>query len=40
VLGAYERGVRAVHDRNPDCQMPGLPYLDGLSIDIMILSAA
>ena len=35
VLRTYERGVRAIYDRNPDYQMPGLPYLDGLSLDVV-----
>jgi len=40
VLRTYERGVRAVYERNPDYHMPGLPYLDGLSIDIVPDQAA
>jgi len=28
VLRSYERGVRAVYERNPTFHMPGLPYLD------------
>ena len=35
VLRSYERGVRAVFERNPDYLMPGLPYLDGVSIEIV-----
>ncbi len=34
VLKSYERGVRLVFERNPDYFMKGLPYLDGVVIEI------
>ena len=35
VLKSYERGVRAVYERNPTFHLPGLPYLDGVSIEVV-----
>ena len=40
ILRSYERGVRAVFERNPSYHMPGLPYLDGVSLDIVPDAAA
>jgi peptide/nickel transport system substrate-binding protein len=40
VLRSYQRGVRAVYERNHDYQMPGLPYLDGLVIEVVPDAAA
>jgi peptide/nickel transport system substrate-binding protein len=34
VLRSYTRGVRAVYERNPAFYMPGLPYLDGVTIEV------
>jgi len=39
-LKSYERGVRLVFERNPDYFMKGLPYLDGVVIEITPDSAA
>src|SRR6185503_17372687 len=33
VLKSYQRGVRAVYERNPDYQMAGLPYLDTVHLE-------
>jgi len=40
VLKSYERGVRIVFERNPDYYMPGLPYLDGVTFEIVPDQAA
>jgi peptide/nickel transport system substrate-binding protein len=40
VLRSYERGVRAVFERNPDYYLPGLPYLDAVSVEIVPDAAA
>jgi peptide/nickel transport system substrate-binding protein len=40
VLKSYERGVRAVFERNPDYHLPGLPYLDGVSVEVAPDAAA
>ena len=40
VLKSYEKGVRVVFERNPTYFMKGLPYLDGVSIDITPDAAA
>jgi peptide/nickel transport system substrate-binding protein len=40
VLKSYQKGVRAVFERNPDYYMPGLPYLDGVNIEIVPDAAA
>jgi len=34
VLKSYEKGVRLVFERNPDYHVKGLPYLDGVVIEI------
>jgi peptide/nickel transport system substrate-binding protein len=34
VLKSYQKGVKAVFERNPDYFMKGLPYLDGVIIEI------
>ena len=34
VLRSYDRGVRAVFERNPDFHLPGLPYLDGVTLEV------
>ncbi|MGH7319672.1 MAG: ABC transporter substrate-binding protein [Candidatus Rokuibacteriota bacterium] len=34
VLKSYEKGVRAVFERNPDYFVKGLPYLDGVVLEI------
>ncbi len=34
VLKSYERGVRVVFERHPDYFMKGLPYLDGVVLEI------
>ncbi|HUO64416.1 MAG TPA: ABC transporter substrate-binding protein, partial [Terriglobales bacterium] len=34
VLKSYDKGVRAVFERNPNYYMKGLPYLDGVTIEI------
>ncbi len=34
VLKSYEKGVRAVFERNPSYFMKGLPYLDGATVEI------
>ena len=34
VLKAYEKGVRMVFERNPDYYMKGMPYVDGVVIEI------
>ena len=35
VLKSYQRGVRAVYERNPDYQMTGLPYLDAVHLEVV-----
>ena len=35
VLKSYQRGVRAVYERNPDYQMAGLPYLDAVHLEVV-----
>src|SRR5882672_11944932 len=35
VLKSYEKGVRVVFERNPDYFMKGLPYLDGVTFEIV-----
>jgi peptide/nickel transport system substrate-binding protein len=40
VLKSYQKGVRAVFERNPDYYMAGLPYLDGVTIEIVPDAAA
>ena len=40
VLKSYERGVRIVFERNPDYYMPGLPYLDAVTFEIVPDQAA
>jgi len=40
VLKSYDKGVRVVFERNPDYFMKGLPYLDGVVIDITPDAAA
>jgi len=35
VLRSYERGVRAVFERNPDYYLAGLPYLDAVSVEVV-----
>ena len=40
VLKSYERGVRIVFERNPDYHMAGLPYLDGVTFEIVPDQAA
>jgi peptide/nickel transport system substrate-binding protein len=40
VLKSYQKGVRAVFERNPDYYMSGLPYLDGVTIEIVPDAAA
>lgn len=35
VLKSYQRGVRAVYERNPDYYMAGVPYLDGAHLEIV-----
>jgi peptide/nickel transport system substrate-binding protein len=40
VLKSYEKGVRVVFERNPTYYMKGLPYLDGVTIDITPDAAA
>jgi peptide/nickel transport system substrate-binding protein len=40
VLRSYEKGVKVVFERNPDYFMPGLPYLDGVVIEITPDAAA
>jgi peptide/nickel transport system substrate-binding protein len=40
VLKSYDKGVRAVFERNPDYFMKGLPYLDGAVIEITPDAAA
>jgi peptide/nickel transport system substrate-binding protein len=40
VLKSYEKGVRLVFERNPSYFMKGLPYLDGVVIDITPDAAA
>src|SRR5262249_57491428 len=34
VLKSYERGVRAVYERNPHFHLAGLPYLDGVIVEV------
>src|SRR3989441_1701955 len=34
VLKSYDKGVRLVFERNPDFHVKGLPYLDGVVIEI------
>jgi peptide/nickel transport system substrate-binding protein len=40
VLKSYEKGVRVVFDRNPDYFVKGLPYLDGVVLDVVPDAAA
>jgi peptide/nickel transport system substrate-binding protein len=40
VLKSYDKGVRVVFERNPDYFMKGLPYLDGVVIEITPDAAA
>jgi peptide/nickel transport system substrate-binding protein len=40
VLKSYEKGVRAVFERNPNYFMKGLPYLDGVTVEITPDSSA
>jgi peptide/nickel transport system substrate-binding protein len=40
VLKSYDKGVRAVFERNPDYFMKGFPYLDGVVIEITPDAAA
>ena len=40
VLKSYDKGVRAVFERNPSYFMKGLPYLDGVVIEITPDAAA
>ena len=40
VLKSYEKGVRVVFEQNPTYYMKGLPYLDGVVIDITPDAAA
>jgi peptide/nickel transport system substrate-binding protein len=35
VLKSYERGVRLVFEKNPDYYMPGVPYLDGVTFEVV-----
>ena len=35
VLKSYERGVRAVYERNPQFHLRGLPYLDGVVVEVV-----
>ncbi|HXJ84769.1 MAG TPA: ABC transporter substrate-binding protein, partial [Candidatus Methylomirabilis sp.] len=35
VLKSYERGVRAVYERNPQFHLSGLPYLDGVVVEVV-----
>ncbi|HEY7517012.1 MAG TPA: ABC transporter substrate-binding protein [Methylomirabilota bacterium] len=35
VLRAYDRGVRAVFDRNADFHLAGLPHLDGVVLEVV-----
>jgi peptide/nickel transport system substrate-binding protein len=34
VLRSYDRGVRAVFERNPDFHLAGLPYLDRVTLEV------
>jgi len=34
ILRSYDKGVKVVFERNPDYYMKGLPYLDGVVIEI------
>jgi peptide/nickel transport system substrate-binding protein len=40
VLKSYDKGVRVVFERNPDYFMKGLPYMDGVVIEITPDAAA
>jgi peptide/nickel transport system substrate-binding protein len=40
VLRSYERGVRAVFEKNPDYHLRGLPYLDAVSVEVAPDAAA
>jgi ABC-type transport system substrate-binding protein len=40
VLKSYDKGVRVVFERNPNYFMKGLPYLDGVVIEIVPDAAA
>jgi len=40
VLRAWERGVRASFERNPDYHVAGLPYLDGVTLEVVPDAAA
>ena len=35
VLKSYQRGVRAVYERNPDYHLAGLPYLDAVHLEVV-----
>ncbi len=35
VLKSYQRGVRAVYERNPDYHLSGLPYLDAVHLEVV-----
>src|SRR5215468_9369366 len=35
VLKSYERGARAVYERNPQFHLGGLPYLDGVFVEVV-----
>ena len=39
ILKSYDKGVRMVFERNPDYFMKGLPYLDGVVIEITLDAA-
>ena len=40
ILRSYEKGIKVVFERNPDYFMKGLPYLDGVVIEITPDSSA
>src|SRR2546425_5783346 len=40
ILKSYDKGVRMVFERNPDYFMKGLPYLDGVVVEITPDAAA
>jgi peptide/nickel transport system substrate-binding protein len=35
VMKSYQRGVRAVYERNPDFYLSGLPYLDAVHLEVV-----
>jgi ABC-type transport system substrate-binding protein len=35
VLKSYQRGVRAVYERNPEYHITGLPYLDAVHLEVV-----